>query len=163
MIVVTLSGMLALSVIEPTWAAPVLSNTAAVRSALPADIIQARTRNRGGAVAAGVAVGMIGALIASSAAQNRTYYYGPAYSPGYYYPPTYGPYSSPYGYAPYYGPGYYGPYPYGYGHYGYHDGRAAVAAGAMIGAMIGAAAASNPGRHGIRYQPYLYRDPLGVW
>lgn len=159
-IAISISGALVLSVIEPAWAAPVLSNTAAVKSSLPSDIETVRVRNRSGAVAAGVAIGIMGALVASSAARSRTYYYyGPAYPTGpYYYSPYgYGPYS----YGPYYGPGYYGPYPYSYGHY--HDGRDAAVAGAVIGAMIGAAVASGQNRRGVRRQPYIYVDPQRVW
>ena len=156
-----ISGAIALSASDLALAAPVLSSTAVVKSSLPSDTLNVRSRNRSGAVAAGAAIGIIGAIVGNAVARNQGYY-GPGYAPGYY-APGYAPYASPYyGNAPYYGPGYYGSYPYAYGHYGY-DNRGAVAAGAVIGAMIGAAAASGQYRRGIRRQPYIYLDPQRVW
>jgi hypothetical protein len=84
-----------------SWAAPVPSSTAAVEAMVPNNLTEVRY-HRGGAIAAGIALGLLGAAIAPP------YYYGP-----YYYPP-YAPYYGPYGgYGPYWG---YAPY---YGYYGY--------------------------------------------
>ncbi len=95
---VLLAGSLAMQ--TPALAAPVLSNTAALKAAASSDLVEVRWRGRGGAVAAGVAAGLLlGAIAGASSA-----YYGPPpyyYGPGYYAPP-YGPvYAAP---APVYGP-----------------------------------------------------------
>ena len=77
------AGLLALSAALPASAAPVLSNTAAVKQADEAQVTQVRWRP-GAAVAVGVGAGLLaGAAIASS--QPRYYsdpYYAPA--PAYY-------------------------------------------------------------------------------
>jgi hypothetical protein len=97
--VLSLAGALAL--VTPSMAAPVLSNTTAVKSAVSDHAIDVRWRGggwRGGGVAAGVAAGVIaGAAI------------GAATAPGYYYGPSYGAYAydAPVVYGnPYYGPTY---------------------------------------------------------
>ncbi len=149
------TSAIALSAISPASAAPVLSNAAVVKSSLPSDALQVRWRNRSGAIAAGA---VIGALVGAAAARNQ-YYYGPGYyAPGYYapgyYPPAYYGYYGPYG----------GPYPYG-GYYGYgYDGDGAVAAGALLGTIIGTAAAQGrfnyrPGR----YYGYPAYDSRGYY
>jgi len=104
----------------PTWAAPVPSNTAAVKTAAPIQTTEVRYfgyRGFGPGVAiGGLAFGLAGAALAAP------YYYGYGY-PGYYgygYPGyAYGPNYYGYGYPGYtYGPNYYG---YGPG-YGYAPG-----------------------------------------
>jgi len=98
------AGLLALSFAVPVSAAPVLSNTAAVKSATDAQVTEVRWRP-GAAVAVGVGAGLLaGAAIASS--QPRYYsdpYYGPGYAPGYYAQPEY--YAPPPSYG-YYNEGY---------------------------------------------------------
>jgi hypothetical protein len=111
---VGVAGLLALFAVVPASAAPVLSSTSAVKSAADTQTTQVRWRN-GGAVAAGVGVGLLaGAAIASS--QQRSYYSdpyyapAPAYAPGYYAAepeyyapaPSYGYYSNPYRSSRYY-------------------------------------------------------------
>ena len=136
---ICVASAIVLTTVSPISAAPVLSSTAIVKSSLPSEALRVRSRNRGGAVAAGAAIGMIGAIIGTAAARNQ-YYYGPGYyAPGYYPPGYYGPYGG-------------SPYPYG-GYYGYDYGPGgAVAAGALLGAIIGTAAARSqynyrPGRY----------------
>ena len=94
-----LAGFLAAQ--PPAMATPVLSSTIALKSAALSDLVEVRWRdNRGGAVAAGVAAGLLFGAIAGSSAR----YYGPPpyYGPGYYAPPYDGPvYLRP---APVYGP-----------------------------------------------------------
>ncbi len=89
----------------PARAAPVPSGTIALKSALASDVIDVRSRGRGGrgaAIVGGIATGLIlGGIIGS----QQPYYYGgppPAYyGPQAYYPPSY--------YGPVYGPRYGGP------------------------------------------------------
>lgn len=143
----------AIGLINPVSAAPVLSSTSIVKSSLPNETLQVRSRNRGGAIAAGAAIGMIGAIVGTAAARNQ-YYYGPGYyAPGYYGPGYYGPYGgSPYPYGGYY-------YGYGYGPSG------AVVAGAVIGSVIGTAAALSQYnyRQGRYYRyPWVY-DSRGYY
>jgi hypothetical protein len=96
------AGALVVSTLAPVMAAPVLSNTAAVRSAVSDQVTEVRWR-AGPAIAAGAIAGIaLGAL----ASQPR--YYGPGY---YYAPPAY------YAPAPRY---YYGPPPVAYDPY-YYD------------------------------------------
>ena len=101
---------LAISAIAPATAAPVLSNTAAVKSAADNPIVDVRW-GWGGWLAAGVIGGIaLGAL-------TSPYYYGGYGYGGYGYGYGYPAYSYPYGYAGYYG---YSPYTYGYApSYGY--------------------------------------------
>jgi hypothetical protein len=96
-----LAGVLAL--VTPSMAAPVLSNTTAVKSAVSDHAIDVRWRGggwHGGGVAAGVAAGVIaGAAIGAATAPAYSYGYGPAYGAyAYDAPVVYG--------GPYYGPAY---------------------------------------------------------
>ena len=119
-------GAMALCETIPAVAAPVPSSTVIVKTTAPNALNQVRARRgRGGAIGAGVALGVIGALAGAAAAQNQ-YYGDPGYygGPGYYGDPGY--YGGP-GYVV--SPGYYGP--------GYYDPGAAAALG-MIGAAAGA-------------------------
>ena len=104
--------MLGLCAVAPVSAAPVLSNTAALKSAADNTITEVRwgVRRRGVARAA-VATG-VGLAVAGAA---RSYAYGYPYSYGY---QSYGyGYPSSYGYAPYSTS--YAPYSYNYGYSGY--------------------------------------------
>jgi hypothetical protein len=96
----------AITAIAPATAAPVLSNTAAVKSAADSPVVDVRW-GWGGWLAAGVIGGIaLGALSSP--------YYGYGYAPAYSYPYGYGGYAGYYGYSPYtYG---YAPY---YGYSGY--------------------------------------------
>jgi hypothetical protein len=105
MIAAGLAAALAVSVATPGFTAPVLSSTAAVRAALPGDVIAVG----GGGVAAGLIGGLAVGTIAG-AALARPYYY---YPPPYYYevydypPPPPVVYEAPPAYAdppPYTGP-----------------------------------------------------------
>jgi hypothetical protein len=89
-------------------AGPIPTAMAAVKTAVPEDVIE--VRNRGGAIFAGVALGLIGAAIAGNGYYGSGYYY-----PAYPYPYSYSPYPS-YGY-PSYGYPYYRRYRYGYRRY----------------------------------------------
>jgi hypothetical protein len=83
-------------------AAPVLSNTAAVKQALPSAVTDVRYYRGGGAFFGGLVIGgLLGAAI------SRPYYYGyPGYGYAYYPAYSYGPvYPYAYGY-PVYGPSY---------------------------------------------------------
>ena len=115
--------------VAPVGAAPVLTNTAALKAAADNPITEVRYIRRGWARAA-VATG-VGLAVAGAVARTASYAYGYPYgygyqSYGYGYPSSYGyaPYSTgSYGYAPYgYNYGYGGNgYNYGYtgGYYGY--------------------------------------------
>ena len=113
-IAIGIAGALVIGSVSTTFATPVLSNTAAVRSAQSAHMIDVRWR--GGAVAAGIAAGLAVGAIAGAAASGP--YYGPYYGGPAYYGPAYP--------APVYvdpGPGYYDPGPVyvapaPYGYYG---------------------------------------------
>jgi hypothetical protein len=117
---VVVAGATAIAGALPASAAPVLTNTAAVKQALPGDVLDVRWRGGGGAFFGGLlAGGLIGAAFA------RPYYYGGypyGYGYGYGYAPyAYGysyPYYSSYGYGYPYGGGYYGGGYYGGGYYG---------------------------------------------
>ena len=110
------AAALTLCAIAPASAAPVLSNTAALKSAADNWATDVRWRRwgwGGGAVAAGV----IGGLALGAAAARSSYYYGYGGYPYYGYSSGYAPYSTGYYGYPYSG-GYYG---YGYGpYYGYY-------------------------------------------
>ena len=108
---VVVAGATAIAGAFPASAAPVLTNTAAVKQALPGDVQNVRWRGGGAFFGGLIAGGLIGAAFA------RPYYYGyPAYyGYGYGYGYGYAPYA--YGYAyPYYSDGYAYPYSYGYGY-----------------------------------------------
>ncbi len=88
----------------PARGAPVPSSTVALKSALPSDVIDVRSRrgNRGAGIAAGIATGLIlGGIIGSQQRYYGGYYGGPPpafYGPQVFYPPGY--------YGPVYGPAY---------------------------------------------------------
>jgi hypothetical protein len=95
-----------LSAVNSSTAGVFPVDTATMKAAVPQDVVEVYYRG-GGALFAGMALGLMGAAIAGS------YYYGPRYYyPGYYPGYAYAPY--PY-YGSYYG---YGGYPaYGYSYY----------------------------------------------
>lgn len=98
----------------PVFAGPVLANTAALKQALPGDVIDVQWRRRGaGPWIAGAALGIAGAVIANEAYRDRYYDNGYGYGYGQY--PAEGYYG---GYAPYQG---YAPYRGGYAPYGTCD------------------------------------------
>ena len=108
-LVAAIAGATALGAVTPSWSAPMLSSTTAVKAAAPSALSDVRygyhgyDRNRGvngAAVALGI-LGIAGAVAASSAYRQRPYGYG-AYDGGY-----------GYGGGPYYGPANYG-YRHGY-------------------------------------------------
>ncbi len=101
---------LAISAIAPATAAPVLSNTAAVKAVAEPSITDVRW-GWGGWLAAGIIGGLAFGALATAPYYSYGYSY-PAY--GYGYGPYYG-----YGYAPYYGYGYAPSYGYGWGGYRY--------------------------------------------
>src|SRR5262245_55503267 len=113
-IILGTAGVLALCAIPPTSAAPVLSNTAAVKSAADSWVTDVRWRRYGGWGRGAVAAGVIGGLALGAAAAARSSYYGYQYS-GYGY--SYAPYSGYYGYGG--GGSYNYGYPYGSGSYNY--------------------------------------------
>jgi hypothetical protein len=96
------AGALAIAAASPSWAAPVPSNTAALKSAAPTETTDVRYfRHRGvgpGLLFGGLALGLAGAALASPYYYDDGPVYGYGYGPGY----DYGP-----GYA--YGPDYVGP------------------------------------------------------
>jgi branched-subunit amino acid ABC-type transport system permease component len=91
----------AIPIASPAFAAPVLSNTAAVATAAPSAVTDVRYyrngyhrgyRNHGGAIVGGLALGVIGAVAAQRYYRDRTYdepygyrdnSYGYGYAPGY--------------------------------------------------------------------------------
>ena len=73
-IVIGIAGAMVLSEAVPAFAAPVPSSTAIVKSSAPDMIEHVRSR-RGQRIGAGVALGVIGALVGAAAVQNQ-YYYG---------------------------------------------------------------------------------------
>jgi hypothetical protein len=117
-VALAIAGAMAIGVASPAWAAPVLSNTAAVKAAVPAATTDVRYyrngyRNNGGLIIGGLALGVIGAVAAQGYYRDRAYGgpYGYAEAP---YRGGYG-YGPGYGYAPAYAPAYrYAP-AYGYG------------------------------------------------
>jgi hypothetical protein len=108
------AAMLVLAANAPASAAPVLSNSAALKSAADNAVTDVRWVARRGWARAAVATG-VGLAVAGAAA---SYAYGNPYGYGYQ-SYSYG-YPSGYGYAPY-GTGYYGyaPSSYNYGYSGY--------------------------------------------
>jgi hypothetical protein len=122
-LVIAIAGTIGLAAVTPSWSAPVLSSTTAVKAAAPSAVSDVRyryrnrgySRNTGAAVAVGV-LGVAGALAARSAYQHNSYGYPgydqQGYAPGYYQRGYGGPYD---GYAR--GPANYGNYPTNYGNY----------------------------------------------
>jgi hypothetical protein len=108
-IAVTIGATAALSHVNRSNAGPLPTALAAVKTAVPEDVIE--VRNRGGAIFAGLALGLIGAAIAGNSYYGSGYYY-PAYP--YSYSPY--PYYAPYAY-PHYAYPYYRRYRYGYRRY----------------------------------------------
>lgn len=104
-IVIGIAGVVTLGAATSSFAAPVPASTAVVKMTAPNMVEQVRyRRDRGGAIAAGAAIGVIGAIVGAAAIQNQYYYGGPAYyGPGYYQ-----------------GPGYYGGGPIYYDHPGFY-------------------------------------------
>lgn len=131
-VTIAAAGAIACVDLAPAIAAPVPTSTAIVKAAAPDMLDQVRVRRgRRGAVGAGIAFGMIGAMAGIAAANRYNYGYGYGYyGPDYYGDPGY------YG-SPYYGRGYYGGYAY--------DPGPAIALG-----VIGAAAGAIAGAPGIR-------------
>ena len=111
------AAALVLAANAPASAAPILSNTAALKTAADNGVTDVRWVARRGWARAAVATG-VGLAVAGAAA---SYAYGNPYRYGYQ-SYSYG-YPSSYGYAPY-GTGYYGyaPYSYNYGYSGYSSG-----------------------------------------
>jgi len=110
-VAVSASAFLLLSAVGAAEGGILPLNVTGVSAAATSSLTDVRYR-RGGAVAAGIAFGLLGAAIASQ------YHY----SPYYYYPP-YAPYAPPvYYYPPYASYGYYPAYPY-YGSFGPYWGR----------------------------------------
>jgi hypothetical protein len=101
-----LAAAMALSVATPAAAAPVLTNTTAVKAAVTDDVTQVRWRGRGwrGHWGPGVVGGLAAGALIGGAIATSPYYHG-----GYY---AYDPYPGPY-YS-------YGAFP--YGAYGYRGG-----------------------------------------
>jgi hypothetical protein len=107
-----IAGALALAAAVPAGAAPVLSNSAAVKAAAADHVTDVRWRGGNGA---GIAAGVIGGLALGAAIASTQPYYGPGYYEPY---PAYGYYG---------GGGYYGgPRVYSYDAYpaypGYYSG-----------------------------------------
>ena len=102
------SALLALCAIVATSAAPVLSNTAALKSAADNWLTDVRVVRRPGGRRRAVAAGIIGGLAVGATARS-SYHYGYSYP---YYGYSYRLYGDYYGYG----------YPYGSGYYGYGDG-----------------------------------------
>ena len=75
-IAIGIVGAMVLCETVPSFAAPVPSSAAIVKTTAPNMLDQVRSR-RGRAIGAGVALGVIGALAGAAAAQNQGYY-GPA-------------------------------------------------------------------------------------
>ena len=101
-VAIGLAGALSLAAIAPSSAMPV--NASAVKQAVPGGVTDVRWR--GGGVAAGVGLGLLGGALIAGA-------YGPRYY-GYYGYPGYAYYPGPY-YGPYWGPRRY--YGWRYRHY----------------------------------------------
>ncbi|MGE0565767.1 MAG: hypothetical protein AB7O50_14760 [Pseudolabrys sp.] len=81
-IALSVAGTIALASLSPVAAAPVPTSTAQLKASAPTQVVDVRWRGRrGGAVAAGVAAGLIVGGIAAAAAGPR-YYYEPGYAYG---------------------------------------------------------------------------------
>ena len=72
-----LAGALLTGTLAPAVAGPVPGNVASLAKATPHQVIDVRWRHRGGAVAAGIAAGLIGGALIGAA--TAPYYYGPGY------------------------------------------------------------------------------------
>ena len=120
-----LAGTTAIAVVCSASAAPVLTNTAALKQALPSDVQDVRWGWGGGAFFGGL---LVGGLIGAAIAQPYYGYGYPAYGYGYGFSYGSAPYYYPYAvsypaysygypsYGGYYGGGYYGGWRgYGYG------------------------------------------------
>jgi hypothetical protein len=98
-LVAAIAGATALGAVTPSWSAPVLSSTTAVKAAAPSALSDVRYgyrghyRNDGAAVALGV-LGVVGAVAAASAYRRNAYGY-----PGYYQRGYGGPYYGPVNYG----------------------------------------------------------------
>jgi hypothetical protein len=102
-IALAIAGAMTIGVAGPSWAAPVLSNTAAVKAAAPSAVSDVRYyrngyRNNGGLIIGGLALGVFGAVAAQGYYRDRVYNgpygyagtpYGYGYAPAYGYAPTY--------------------------------------------------------------------------
>jgi len=87
-----------LSAVKMSTAGAFPIDTVTTKAAAPSDIVE--VRHNGGALFAGIGLGLLGAAIVGNSYYYGPGYYYPSYDPGYYYPPY------PY-YRPYYG-GYWG-------------------------------------------------------
>jgi hypothetical protein len=107
-LVLGIAGAMVLA--TPSFAAPVLSSTTAVKTAVADNVVDVRWR-RGYGIAAGIAAGALAGAVIGAAVAPR-YYYGPGYAhyPSYGYP-AYG--YSAYGYSAYGAPVVYGSPVYG--------------------------------------------------
>jgi hypothetical protein len=106
-IAIAIAGAMTIGVASPSWAAPALSNSAAVGTAAPNRVTDVRYyrdryhrgyRNDGGAVIGGLVLGGIGAVAAQRYYRDRPYDgpYGYSANPyGYGYAPGYGSYDHP--------------------------------------------------------------------
>lgn len=86
------AGMLSLAVVAPTWAAPVPSSTAVIKSVAAGDVVNVGWRGRGfgRGIGAGIAAGAALGIIAGIAGARPYYYdYAPAYADPYYAAPYY--------------------------------------------------------------------------
>jgi len=79
-ITMTIADAIVFGAATPMWAAPTLLNPGAVKAAATTDLIDVRYRGRGfgAAIGAAVALGIVGAAIASQQSHGPMYS-GPAY------------------------------------------------------------------------------------
>ncbi len=110
LIALGVAGAFSIGAAAPSFAAPVMTSTAAVKAAAPDHVTDVRWRGRGRGIGPGLAFGLAaGALVGATVAARP---YGPDYyaaGPSYYAGPYDGPvYAQPYADAPtYVEPGYY--------------------------------------------------------
>jgi hypothetical protein len=97
-----LASAMALSVVSPSFAAPVMSSTTTVKDSAPAQTSEIRWRGRGygGAAAAGALGGLVAGAAIGSALAAPSYGYGAYYNGGYAYAPSPGYYGNAYAYDP---------------------------------------------------------------
>jgi hypothetical protein len=107
-IVIAIAAATAFSTGTPAWSAPVMSSTAALKSAVPSAVTDVRYRRYYRSNGAGAALGILGVVGAVASAYRHNGY-------------GYDGYGRPYGYPAYYQQGYGGPY-YNPGYYGRHGG-----------------------------------------